>query len=96
MFRMVRSGTGAFAALRQTAIILRRPIGSPAKQERFRHYDGPQPPKGHGANRYHFKLAALGVENLDVPPGVKTAELWQRAATHIVAQAEPAGTFEAH
>ena len=31
-------------------------------------YDGPQPPAGHGTHHYHFRLFALDVPELEVPP----------------------------
>ena len=30
------------------------------------HYDGPQPPPGHGVHHYHFRVFALDVPKLDV------------------------------
>jgi Raf kinase inhibitor-like YbhB/YbcL family protein len=58
------------------------------------HYDGPQPPRGHGVHHYHFRLAALDVETLGVPTRAKVAEIWKAAKPHVLAEAELIGTFE--
>ena len=59
------------------------------------HYDGPQPPKGHGAHHYHFRLAAVDVPKLDLPSGAKAEQqVWRVARPHIVAEAELVGTYE--
>lgn len=57
-------------------------------------YDGPQPPHGHGAHHYHFKLCALDVANLDVPPGASVERAWDAAQAHVVGEAELVGVFE--
>jgi Raf kinase inhibitor-like YbhB/YbcL family protein len=57
-------------------------------------YDGPQPPRGHGPHHYHFRLAALDVPNLDVPPSAKAEDIWAKAQPHIVAEAEVVGVYE--
>jgi Raf kinase inhibitor-like YbhB/YbcL family protein len=58
------------------------------------HYDGPQPPKGHGAHHYHFRLAALDIKHLDLPARASVADLWRAAKPHIIAEADLVGTFE--
>lgn len=58
------------------------------------HYDGPQPPPGHGRHRYYFRLAALDVAHLDVPEKVEVSQLWQAAQPHIIAEAKLMGTYE--
>jgi Raf kinase inhibitor-like YbhB/YbcL family protein len=58
------------------------------------HYDGPQPPAGHGVHRYHFRLAALDAETLDVSRRASVADVWKAAKPHILAEAELVGTFE--
>jgi Raf kinase inhibitor-like YbhB/YbcL family protein len=58
------------------------------------HYDGPQPPKGHGPHHYHFKLAALDVETLSQAAKASVEEVWQAARPHILAQTEIVGTYE--
>jgi Raf kinase inhibitor-like YbhB/YbcL family protein len=57
-------------------------------------YDGPQPPKGHGPHHYHFRLAALDVELLDMPASAKAEDVWTKAQPHIVAEAEVVGVYE--
>jgi Raf kinase inhibitor-like YbhB/YbcL family protein len=59
-----------------------------------RHYDGPQPPKGHGPHHYHFRLAALDVPRLDLPAGSRVEEVWKAARPHIIAEAEVIGIYE--
>jgi hypothetical protein len=59
-----------------------------------RRYDGPQPPEGHGLHHYHFRLAALNVDHLDVPAGPKVLEIWEAARPYVIAEAETVGTFE--
>ncbi|QCI65850.1 YbhB/YbcL family Raf kinase inhibitor-like protein [Phreatobacter stygius] len=58
------------------------------------HYDGPQPPRGHGIHHYHFRLAALDVETLKLGEGARVDAVWARARPHIIAEAELIGTFE--
>jgi Raf kinase inhibitor-like YbhB/YbcL family protein len=57
-------------------------------------WDGPRPPKGHGAHHYHFHLAALDVDHLDLPAGTKVAEVWKAARAHMIGEAELVGTYE--
>src|SRR5215472_7661597 len=47
-------------------------------------YNGPCPPKGHGAHRYFFKLYALGVGSLDLLASVKPAEFAKAIQGHIL------------
>jgi Raf kinase inhibitor-like YbhB/YbcL family protein len=56
-------------------------------------YDGPQPPRGHGAHHYHFRLAALDVERLDVPPSARAEDVWRAARPHILAEADLVGVY---
>jgi hypothetical protein len=56
-------------------------------------YDGPCPPPGHGTHHYHFRLAALDVPRLVLPPSAKVAEIWRAATPHILATAELVGTY---
>jgi Raf kinase inhibitor-like YbhB/YbcL family protein len=58
-------------------------------------YDGPQPPKGHGAHHYHFRLAALDVPSLGLGDGANINRIWDRAQGHILDQAELVGIYEA-
>ena len=57
-------------------------------------YDGPQPPKGHGPHHYHFRLAALDAERLDMPASAKAEDIWAKAQPHIIAEAEMIGVYE--
>src|SRR5215213_9248148 len=57
-------------------------------------YDGPQPPKGHGPHHYHFRLAALDVQELKVPASANAEDVWAKAQPHIVAEAEVVGLYE--
>ena len=59
-----------------------------------RHYDGPQPPKGHGPHHYHFRLAALDIARLDLPALTTAEEVWKAARPHIVAETEIVGIYE--
>lgn len=59
-----------------------------------RTYDGPQPPHGHGAHHYHFRLLALDVPDLSLPPRANVMEVLAAAQPHIIAQAETIGTFQ--
>jgi Raf kinase inhibitor-like YbhB/YbcL family protein len=58
------------------------------------HYDGPQPPKGHGVHHYHFRLSALDVETLGAGGETGIADLLAHAGPHIIATAELVGTYE--
>ena len=58
------------------------------------HYDGPEPPRGHGPHHYHFRLAALDVPRIDAPEAAKVADIWKEARPHIIAEAELVGTYE--
>lgn len=57
-------------------------------------YDGPAPPKGHGVHHYHFRVAALDVQHLAVPPSAKVAEVWEAARPHVLDQAEIVGAYQ--
>jgi len=57
-------------------------------------YDGPAPPRGHGGHHYHFKLAALDTERLNIRPDADASELWRAVQPHIVAEAETIGTYQ--
>lgn len=56
-------------------------------------YGGPCPPKGK-PHRYFFKLYALDVHTLGLPPGVKRAELLKAIQGHILAETQYMGRFE--
>lgn len=57
-------------------------------------YDGPQPPEGDGPHHYHFRLAALDVEHLDIGPQQRAEAVWNAAESHIIEEAELVGTYE--
>ena len=57
-------------------------------------YGGPCPPRGHGPHRYRFKLYALDVDALDVPPNPKVEQVEQGAKQHQLGLAQITGTFE--
>lgn len=56
-------------------------------------YDGPLPPVGHGLHHYHFRLAALDVEEIDASEDATAEELWGAVRPHILAEAETVGTY---
>jgi phosphatidylethanolamine-binding protein (PEBP) family uncharacterized protein len=58
------------------------------------HYDGPQPPKGHGVHHYHFRLSALDVETLQSGGETAIADLLAHAGPHMIATADLVGTYE--
>ncbi len=58
-----------------------------------RGYDGPQPPHGHGTHHYHFRLLALDVPELTVPPRASVQDVLAAARTHVLAEAETVGTY---
>lgn len=57
-------------------------------------YDGPQPPPGHGAHHYHFRLFALDVPELELQEGCSAADVVAAAEARSLAHAEAVGTFE--
>jgi len=57
-------------------------------------YGGPCPPRGHGPHHYHFRVLALDVEVLGLPPGAKFQVVAEQARRHAVAQAEVIGVYE--
>jgi Raf kinase inhibitor-like YbhB/YbcL family protein len=57
-------------------------------------YDGPQPPEGHGPHHYHFRLAALDTDHLDVDLRQPVEAIWQAAREHLLEEAELVGIYE--
>lgn len=57
-------------------------------------YMGPCPPRGHGPHHYRFKLYALDVDSLELPPNPKIAQLEAEAQRHEVGLAKLTGTYE--
>jgi Raf kinase inhibitor-like YbhB/YbcL family protein len=72
-----------------------RPDGEFAQND-FGHarYDGPRPPQGHGLHHYHFRVAALDTDHIEVSPEQNAVELWRAVQPHILAQAETVGTYQ--
>ncbi len=56
-------------------------------------WDGPMPPKGHGAHRYFFKLYALDAP-LGLDTGVSKGELGKAMRGHVLAETELVGRYE--
>lgn len=56
-------------------------------------WGGPWPPPGHGAHHYHFRVAALDVERLDVPDDAPRAAVLLQAGFHTLADAEFVALF---
>ncbi|MEZ0361220.1 MAG: YbhB/YbcL family Raf kinase inhibitor-like protein [Hydrogenobacter sp.] len=56
-------------------------------------YGGPCPPKGHGYHRYFFKIYALNVESLGLPPGVTKREVESKMRGHILSQGQLVGKY---
>ena len=54
-------------------------------------YGGPAPPSG--THHYHFKLAALDVEELSHAPTMPAADIWKAAEKHMLGQTELVGTY---
>ncbi|MCY3411914.1 MAG: YbhB/YbcL family Raf kinase inhibitor-like protein [Candidatus Heimdallarchaeota archaeon] len=57
-------------------------------------YDGPCPPwNDERIHRYHFKLFALDVEELDIEDGFRGADLIKKMDGHILGEAEVIGEY---
>lgn len=57
-------------------------------------YGGPHPPRGDGPHRYHFRLAALDVDRLELGPSTRVKDMWRAAQGHALAAAELVATYE--
>jgi Raf kinase inhibitor-like YbhB/YbcL family protein len=57
-------------------------------------YDGPKPPRGHGAHRYHFRLCALDAASLGLSEKPESNAVKKAARSHVLAETELVGTFE--
>jgi hypothetical protein len=55
-------------------------------------YNGPVPPETDDAHRYHFRFAALDVEELEVPKE-PVADLWKLVRSHVIAETELIGSY---
>jgi len=56
-------------------------------------YSGPCPPRGHGVHHYRFRLLALSVAHLDLPPDVTCPDVEAAARLHRLAEAMLVGTY---
>lgn len=57
-------------------------------------YGGPHPPRGAGPHRYHFRIAALKVEKLELGPSARVKDMWRAAQANALAQAELVAVYE--
>ncbi|NPA42029.1 MAG: YbhB/YbcL family Raf kinase inhibitor-like protein [Aquificae bacterium] len=56
-------------------------------------YGGPCPPKGHGFHRYFFRIYALDVESLGIPPMATRKQVEERMRGHILGEASIMGKY---
>ena len=56
-------------------------------------YYGPCPPPGHGNHRYYFRLYALDLETLSLPPDATWFQVEKAMEGHVLGTAETMGTF---
>jgi hypothetical protein len=56
-------------------------------------YGGPCPPQGRGAHRYFFRLFALDVPSLALPPKTERRDLDKALRSHTLAKAEYFGMY---
>lgn len=54
----------------------------------------PEPPAGHGVHRYRFKLPALDVPALEVPPDADVRAVEEAAEAHAIDRQTLTGRFE--
>ena len=59
-------------------------------------YGGPCPPSNHGPHRYFFRLYALDLPSLDLPPGAPAEAVREVLEGHVLEEAEWMGTYERH
>jgi hypothetical protein len=78
------AGRAAADALRHQAV---NDFGDP-------YYDGPAPPRGDSPHHYHFRIAALDVADLDLPPDATAADVWEAARAHAIDEAELIGAYQ--
>lgn len=57
-------------------------------------YGGPCPPKGHGYHRYFFKVYALDLETLDLPPRATRRQVEERIKGHVLGQGSTMGRYK--
>jgi Raf kinase inhibitor-like YbhB/YbcL family protein len=58
------------------------------------HYDCPQPPPRDGAHRYHFRLFALDVPELELADGCAARDVLAAIQDHALAEADLIAPFE--
>lgn len=56
-------------------------------------WGGPCPPPGHGTHRYFFKIKALSVEKLGIPPGATKSDVLKAIEGKVLDEAEIYGTY---
>ena len=56
-------------------------------------YGGPCPPPGHGTHHYRFRVLALDVDRLDLPPQAHCREVETAARSHVLAEASLTGLY---
>jgi len=54
---------------------------------------GACPPSGHGLHRYRFRLYALSVDRLDLPPRPGCRDVERAAEAHSLGRADLIGTY---
>lgn len=59
-----------------------------------RGYGGPCPPRGRGAHRYFFRLSALDISSLNLPPGAVRRDVESAMRGHVLATATLMGRYE--
>ncbi len=57
-------------------------------------YGGPCPPKGHGYHRYFFKIYALSLDTLNLPPSAQRRQVEERMRGHIVGEGYLMGRYK--
>jgi Raf kinase inhibitor-like YbhB/YbcL family protein len=80
-------GAGDGSDLPGGALTLRNDAGQ-------RRYIGAAPPAGHGPHRYYITVAAVDVENLELPDDATPAFLGFNLFQHAIARAVIHGTYE--
>lgn len=56
-------------------------------------YGGPCPPKGHGYHRYFFRIYALNIESLGLPPGATRKQVESKMKGHILSEGYTMGRY---
>jgi len=57
-------------------------------------YGGPCPPKGHGHHRYFFRLYAIDLDSLDIPPQSTRRVVEERMKGHILGETSLMGRYK--